>query len=76
MPIDFRELIRRGLKVVCAHTGERITHVRWADEQFGLVCRLPKDTEGNRILDKSSAAALSELVIRPIPIVPKDEDER
>lgn len=76
MPIDFRELMRRGLKVVCAHTGERITHVRWADEEWGLVCRLPEDTEGNRILDKSSGAVLSELVIRPILIVPKDEDGR
>lgn len=76
MPIDFRELIRRGLKVVCAHTGERITDVRWADEQFSLVCRLAKDTEGNSILDKSSGTALSELVIRPILIVPKGEDER
>lgn len=75
MPIDFRELRKRRLKVVCAHTGERIRQVRWADEEFGLVCRVPEDKNGKRILDMSNAVALSELVIRPILIVPKADDE-
>ena len=76
MPIDYRELRKGRLKVVCAHTGERITNVRWADEEFGLVCRVPGGQNGDRILDKSNLCAVSELVMRPILIVPKAADER
>ena len=76
MRTEIQELVDRGLVVVCAHSGEAIKGVLWADEHHGVFCRFALDAEGKKIPNLPKRCALTELVLRDIKVVPLVSDER